>query len=449
MSRPTALLIDDEPDILELLSITLERMGINCDTVSDVSKAKQSIKSNQYDLCLTDMKLPDGDGLEIVDYLQEMQSDVPVAVITAHGNMQTAIEAMKRGAFDFISKPVDLSNLRLIITNALKVKPKSNEQENSPSSLLQLIGETSSVKQLKQLILKVANSQAPLYVRGESGTGKELVARLVHENGPRKNEPFVAINCGAIPSELMESELFGHKKGSFSGATQDKDGLFKSADGGTLFLDEVADLPLSMQVKLLRAIQERSIRPVGSEKEVPVNIRLLSASHKDLNDLVAKGSFRQDLYYRINVIEIQVPPLRERIADLPLLIDHIAKLIAKRNGISKPTIESSVVDKLQKYLFPGNVRELENILERAITLSLSDTISPEDIQLEQPNGSSQESMTGLYRGEQSLDDFLESIERKEIEQALEITNGNKTAAAEKLGISFRAMRYKCKKLNIE
>lgn len=449
MSQPTALLIDDEPDILELLSITLERMGIGCDTVSDVSAARQSIQNNSYDLCLTDMKLPDGDGLEIVDFLQEHQPDVPVAVITAHGNMQTAIEAMKRGAFDFISKPVDLSNLRLIITNALKVTPTAKQQEKSASSLLHLIGETPSVKQLKQLILKVANSQAPLYVRGESGTGKELVARLVHDNGPRKNGPFVAINCGAIPSELMESELFGHKKGSFTGATQDKDGLFKAADGGTLFLDEVADLPLSMQVKLLRAIQERSIRPIGSEKEIPVNIRLLSASHKDLNALVANGQFRQDLYYRINVIEIQVPPLRERIADLPLLIEHIAKLIAARNGISPPHIAPEVIDKLKKYHFPGNVRELENILERAITLSLSDTISANDILLEHTNATDSTVAAEVDRGELSLDDFLEKIEKKEIIKALEQTEGNKTAAAEVLGISFRAMRYKCKKLNID
>lgn len=448
MSQPLALIIDDEPDILELLTITLLRMGIQCSTANNAAEARQKIDAQNFNLCLTDMRLPDGNGLELVQYLQSKQPDTPVAVITAHGNMQTAIEAMKLGAFDFISKPVDLGNLRNIVSNALKLttapapeSPLKNDLEK------EFIGQTDNMQYLKQLMLKVAKSQAPVYIKGESGTGKEMVARLIHKNGPRADKPFVAINCGAIPSELMESEFFGHKKGSFTGASSDKDGLFKSAEGGTLFLDEIAELPLAMQVKLLRAIQERCIRPVGSEKEIPVNVRILSASHQNLGKLVDEGRFRQDLFYRINVIEIIVPPLRDRKADIPELVQYFVERLSARNQMSAPTISQPVIDKLKGHSFPGNIRELENILERAITLSIDENISADDIMLS--GSENQESTPTSDRADLPLDDYLESIEKQEIIKALEQTDYNKTAAAELLGISFRAMRYKCKKLNID
>lgn len=449
MTQPLALLIDDEPDILELLSITLLRMGIDCHTAANVEQAKAHIDKQIYQLCLTDMRLPDGDGLELVDYIQEKQPDTPVAVITAHGNMQTAIEAMKLGAFDFVSKPVDLTNLRNIVNNALKVNA-NDKQTQTHQGTREFIGSTDIIQRLKQLILKVAKSQAPIYIRGESGTGKEMVARLIHKNGPRKEAPFIAINCGAIPAELMESEFFGHKKGSFTGAQSDKEGLFKAADGGTLFLDEIADLPLSMQVKLLRAIQERCIRPVGSEKEEPVNVRILSASHKDLAKLVQEGEFRQDLFYRINVIEVDVPPLRERKQDIPALVEYFVDRLAQRNQMEPPQLSKQALEKLQSYSFPGNIRELENILERAITLSFEDKIEADDIQLTQPHAQDAGNKESLpSRNNLPLEDFLETIEKQEILKALESTGGNKTAAAEMLGISFRAMRYKCKKLGID
>ncbi len=448
MSQPLALIIDDEPDILELLTITLLRMGIQCSTANNAAEARQKIDAQNFNLCLTDMRLPDGNGLELVQYLQSKQPDTPVAVITAHGNMQTAIEAMKLGAFDFISKPVDLGNLRNIVSNALKLTTTTTPENPVKTELeKEFIGQTDNMQHLKQLMLKVAKSQAPVYIKGESGTGKEMVARLIHKNGPRADKPFVAINCGAIPSELMESEFFGHKKGSFTGASSDKEGLFKSAEGGTLFLDEIAELPLAMQVKLLRAIQERCIRPVGSEKEVPVNVRILSASHQDLAKLVDDGRFRQDLFYRINVIEIIVPPLRDRKADIPELVQYFVERLSARNQMSAPTISQPVIDKLKGHSFPGNIRELENILERAITLSIDDNINAEDIML---SGSDQKDATpASERANLPLDDYLESIEKQEIIKALEQTDFNKTAAAELLGISFRAMRYKCKKLNID
>ncbi|WP_144395503.1 sigma-54-dependent transcriptional regulator [Pleionea sediminis] len=449
MTQPIALIIDDEPDILELLSITLVRMGIRCETALNVADAMQKVDNQNFNLCLTDMRLPDGDGLELVQYIQNKQPDVPVAVITAHGNMQTAIDAMKLGAFDFLSKPVDLSNLRNIVSNALKVNPEpSGETEDTGEFLKEFIGATPNMKHLKTLILKVAKSQAPVYVKGESGTGKEMVARLIHNNGPRADNPFVAINCGAIPSELMESEFFGHKKGSFTGAQTEKEGLFKAADGGTLFLDEIAELPLAMQVKLLRAIQERSIRPVGSEKEVSVNVRILSASHRDLNELVDKGQFRQDLFYRINVIEISVPPLRERKADIPELVDSFIDRLAKRNQMPKPQITEAAINALYEHSFPGNIRELENILERALTLNTGESLDVDDLLLMGSN-SAQGDLLLTDRKDQPLDEYLESIERAEIIKALDQTGNNKTAAAELLGISFRTMRYKCKKLNIE
>jgi len=318
MKQAKALIIDDEPDILKLLSMTLQRMNVVCSTAETVAEGKELIDNNHFDLCLTDMKLPDGDGMEIVNHIQDVSTRTPVAIITAHGNMELGIEAMKLGAFDFVSKPVDLSRLRAMVSSALRQKEHSKRSPQKTN--YRLNGSSQKMDTLRSTIEKLARSQAPVYIAGESGSGKELVARLIHEQGGRYTGPFVPVNCGAIPSELMESEFFGHKKGSFTGAVGDKTGLFAAADGGTLFLDEVADLPLEMQVKLLRAIQERSIRPVGSEKEIPVNIRILSATHHDLSQQVREGSFRQDLFYRINVIELKVPPLRDRVEDIPELV---------------------------------------------------------------------------------------------------------------------------------
>ncbi|MCO7225309.1 sigma-54 dependent transcriptional regulator [Pleionea sp. CnH1-48] len=455
MTEPTALLIDDEPDILELLSMTLLRMGINCHTASNVSEANQKLEKNTYDFCLTDMRLPDGSGLEIVEKIQHLPQEIPVAVLTAHGNMETAIEAMKLGAFDFVSKPVDLSNLRNLVTRALKVN-SSQSKQNQFAGGRQFIGSTDCVQRLKQTILKVAKSQAPIYVHGESGTGKEMVARLIHKNGPRTDGPFIAVNCGAIPSELVESEFFGHKKGSFTGASQDKEGLFQAANGGTLFLDEIADLSLSMQVKLLRAIQERAIRSIGSDQEVNVDIRIISASHKDLKALVKDGHFRQDLFYRVNVIEVDVPALRERRDDIPELTNYFLERLAERNNTTKPSITEAALAKLKSYSFPGNIRELENMLERAVTLSVDASIDVADIKIDQsesyhiPQETTVEDIPSLpRRGNKPLEEFLEEVEKNTIMEALAETKGNKTAAAHLLGISFRAMRYRLKKLGLE
>jgi two-component system response regulator PilR (NtrC family) len=361
-------------------------------------------------------------------------------MITAHGNMESAIQALKSGAFDFVTKPVDLSVLRRLVETALKLNEQRQEGARST-----LIGESASVRELRGKIAKLARSQAPVYISGESGTGKELVAQMIHEQGPRANQPFVPVNCGAIPHELIESELFGHKKGSFTGAVADKPGLFQSAQGGTLFLDEVADLPLAMQVKLLRAIQERAIRPVGAQTEVKVDVRILSATHKNLAGMVAAGNFRQDLYYRINVIEVHVPPLRERADDIPLLVDFIVTRLARDNGVPKPVLSEDAMRQLRAYPFPGNVRELENILERAMTMCEGDVIGVEDLQLRSPGEST---FDGEPEPTAELDSALHEIERKRIIAALEQAGGNKTAAARLLGISFRSLRYRLEKLGL-
>ncbi len=452
MTKPLALIIDDEPDILELLSMTLEQMDIDFHTADTVAKGKVLLNQHTFDFCLTDMKLPDGNGFELISLLQEQKKSTPIAVITAHGNVNTAIEAMKLGAFDFLSKPIELNNLRNLISSAIQAhhtKKTSYKIQNR-----QLIGNSPQIKSLKQTILKVANSQAPVYIIGESGTGKEMVAQLIHKNSSRNKQAFIAINCGAIPSELMESEFFGHKKGSFTGATQDKAGLFQAANGGTLFLDEIADLPLSMQVKLLRAIQERSIRPVGSESELSVDVRIISASHKHLNTLVDQGKFRQDLFYRINVIEVNVPALREHTEDIPLLIKYFLERLSNRNNIELPKIKKSAVEKLMSYSFPGNIRELENILERALALCNENTIYDIDLKLSQTTSTTTDNTKNSQphdaaRGSEPLEKYLENIEKELLLNALEKFNGNKTAAAEYLGISFRAIRYRLKKLNID
>ena len=456
MKTPLALIVDDEPDILELLAITLGRMRVDTREATNLQQARELLSQQKFDLCLTDLRLPDGDGIELVKYAQSNYPSLPVAVITAHGNMQTAIEAMKSGAFDFLSKPIELGVLRELVKNALALPTPESEKivTEFPPDAPQLIGTSSKMQALRQTIAKVARSQAPVHITGESGTGKELVARLIHALGPRADAPFVPVNCGAIPSELMESEFFGHKKGSFTGAVADKPGLFQAADGGTLFLDEVADLPITMQVKLLRAIQERAVRPVGAEKEIPINVRIVSATHKDLGELVQNGHFRQDLFYRINVISVTTPSLRERIDDIPELAAHILKKLSERHGMNQPGLTPSALAGLKKYAFPGNIRELENLLERALTLADGDVIEIEDLQLPESSepvidAATLAAVTPGKRGEIPLDLYLEKIERDAIVEALEACRWNKTAAARKLGISFRAMRYKLQKLGLE
>ena len=437
MTKPLALVVDDEPDICELLAITLERMGIQADTCGDVMCAKDRLSSHDYQLCLTDMKLPDGDGLELVEWMQNQGLTIPVAVITAHGNVETAVRALKLGAFDFISKPVDLQDLRKLVDSAMRLG-------NADAGEAQLLGESDAINNVRKMITKVARSQAPVHITGESGTGKELVARMIHEQGSRQNRAFIPVNCGAIPSELMESEFFGHKKGSFTGAVSDKPGLFQSAEGGTLFLDEIADLPLSMQVKLLRVIQEKSVRPIGHVEEIPVDVRILSATHKNLDQLVKTGQFREDLYYRVNVIELNVPPLRERGNDIFLLSERILARLAAEMQLPPPTLNAEAHSKLAGYHFPGNVRELENTLERAITLCEDDTIQVTDILLK---GETKD--TKISAEAAGLGEALDDVERTTIMKALEETRFNKTAAAKKLGLSLRALRYRIQKLNID
>jgi len=442
--NPVALVVDDEPHICELLSMTLERMDIATRTCNDIASDKQALAKTQYDLCLTDMRLPDGDGLELVEWIQREVPGTPVAVITAHGSVETAVRALKLGAFDFVSKPLDLNDLRKLVTVALRLKSESLGQKGTANDAL--VGRSPAIERVRAMVGKVARSQAPVHISGDSGTGKELVARMIHETGPRRDGPFVPINCGAIPTELMESEFFGHKKGSFTGAVTDKVGLIQSAEGGTLFLDEVADLPLHMQVKLLRVIQEKTIRPVGQATEVPVDVRILSATHRDLGELVAEGSFREDLFYRINVIGLHVPPLRDRGDDVLMLAHHALSRLASRQNGPTPHLTEKAQAALLEYEFPGNVRELENILERALALCSGDQIDVEDLLLPTETGGVERHAVDSAA---PLGTHLEEIEREAIVKALEQSRYNKTAAAKKLGITFRALRYRIKKLGIE
>ena len=446
----TALIVDDEPDIRELLEITLGRMSLRTVSTGDVATAKQLLRDEKISLCLTDMQLPDGNGLELVQHIQGVYPHIPVAVITAFGSMDTAISALKAGAFDFVSKPVNLEQLRGLVDAALKLqKPEVGSDSDSEV----LLGDSDVMQRLRTQIAKLARSQAPIYIHGESGSGKELVARSIHAKGSRSIAPFIAVNCGAIPSELMESEFFGHKKGSFTGATADKQGLFQAAHGGTLFLDEVADLPLDMQVKLLRAIQEKCVRPVGAEKEVPVDVRVLSATHKDLAEETKSGRFRQDLFYRINVIELAVPPLRDRGDDILLLARRFLDQFSKEMQLPAARLSDDAVSALRHYAFPGNVRELENILERAFTLCDNDVIYAADLHLGAKNNESLAlpavSQMEVPEGIEELDTYLENIERGIITRALEANRWNKTATAQKLGISFRQLRYRLKKLGMD
>ncbi len=445
MTNPRALIVDDEPDLCELLALTLARMGVDSQAVHDLAAARRELLGRQrYALCLTDLRLPDGDGLELVGWIQDHAPELPVAVITAHGHVEAAVRALKLGAFDFVSKPLDVPDLRKLVGQALRLA----DDRKAADAGHRLLGDSAPMQQLRAMIARVARSQAPVHICGESGTGKELVARLIHESGPRKDAPFVPVNCGAIPTELMESELFGHRKGSFTGAVADKPGLVQAAEGGTLFFDEVADLPFTMQVKLLRLVQERTVRPIGEQREQPVDVRILSATHRDLGELVAEGRFREDLYYRINVIELRVPALRHRLADIPVLASAIVARLAARMGMTTPVVSTEALGLLCTHRYPGNVRELENVLERAITLCNGATIEVADIELRptpapEPDGASDPHTTT------ALHEQLEGIERLTIQRALEQTRYNKTAAARALGISFRALRYRIRKLGLE
>lgn len=451
-----ALIVDDEPDIRELLEITLGRMGVNTEAAESIELAKRALAARNFDLCLTDMNLPDGNGIELVEHMQAHYPGVPVAMITAYGSVETAIRALKAGAFDFVSKPIELERLRGLVSTALKLSSSSSTQTLQGDH--QLLGNAPAIGQLRQQVLKLGRSQAPVFIQGESGSGKELVARLIHANSPRCVKPFVAVNCGAIPTDLMESEFFGHRKGSFTGASEDKKGLFQAADGGTLFLDEVADLPLAMQVKLLRAIQEKAVRRIGDHEEIATDVRILSATHKDLAAEVNADRFRSDLFYRINVIELKVPPLRDRPEDIPLLVNVVLKQLGEEAGAATPRLSPQAMAALKAYAFPGNVRELENILERAFTLCEGDIIDTDDLRLTAGAGETSPGATnggGLYprinieEAFGSLEEFLESIEREVLTTALERARWNKTNAAKLLGISFRALRYRLKKLNLD
>jgi two-component system response regulator PilR (NtrC family) len=453
-AQPVVLVVDDEPDLLELVSLTLSRMSFKTRTAADLGSARKLLRSERFDLCLTDMRLPDGDGLDLVAWIQENHADIPVAVITAHGNVESAVRALKLGAFDFVSKPLDLGVLRKLVGSALKLGVAVDEGTAATLRGPRLLGGSPVMEQLREMIGRVARSQAPVHICGESGTGKELVARMIHESGGRRGGPFVAVNCGAIPTELMESELFGHKRGSFTGAVADKKGLIQSAEGGTLFLDEVADLPLHMQVKLLRVVQEKTVRVVGDSREERVDVRILSATHKNLSDLVSQGQFREDLFYRINVIELRVPALRERASDIGEITEAILERLARRSNTQPAEISAEAIGLLQTYDFPGNVRELENVLERALTLSTGGIITPDHVRLRatvrhSPAEPVAKIASAVPDGTTALGSQLENIERDAIVKALEKTRYNKTAAAKLLGMSFRALRYRIKKLEIE
>ncbi len=446
MSAKKVLIVDDEADICELIEITLMRMGITSQSALNITDAKLLLNTEPFDLCLTDMNLPDGNGIDLVTHVQENFDELPIAVITAHGNMESAVKALKAGAFDFVSKPVDIQILRSLICAATTLPEKSKKKKNN--NTLTITGKSAVIKNLLKTIDKLARNQAPVFIHGESGSGKERVAKMIHQQGSRQDGPFIPVNCGAIPTELMESEFFGHKKGSFTGAATDKQGLFQAANGGTLFLDEVAELPLNMQVKLLRVIQEKAVRSIGEAEESPVDVRILSASHKNLVQLVSDGNFREDLYYRINVIELTIPSLRDRKEDIPLFVEQLLDSLAKKMGTAISSIDEQAMIQLQNYSFPGNVRELENILERAIALSDDNIITVEDLHLKETTKTISASNT--TQQEATIDPMdLAGQERNSIMQALEKTRWNKTAAAKLLGLSLRQLRYRLEKLEIE
>ena len=447
----TALIIDDEADILTLLGISLTRMGIQTHPASDLAQARAALAAQTFDFCLTDMRLPDGNGLELVREIAQNHPGLPVAVITANGDMQSAIEALKSGAFDFVNKPLDIERLRDMVETALRLNPAKTSAANSDQGADRLIGQTPVMHQLRAQIAKVARSQAPVFIHGESGTGKEVIARLIHDTGPRSQKPFLPINCGAIPAELMESEFFGHRKGSFTGASGDKQGLFQAAKGGTLFLDEVAELPLAMQVKLLRALQERAVRPVGATFEEAVDVRIISATHKDLAQRVQNGEFRQDLFYRLNVIQLDAPALRERRDDIPLLAAHILQRLAERDRVPQRQLSPKALTALMAYSFPGNVRELENILERTLALGEEGSIQAHELNL--PSSTPQPSPASsapAHPGETRLNiNGAAPTDENTLLQTLETHRWNRTRAAEALGLTLRQLRYRLEKMGLK
>ena len=452
----TVLIVDDEADILELLELTLLRMGLEVERASGVKEALERLQSQAFDLCLSDMRLPDGTGLDIVKHISQHCADLPVAVITAHGNTENAVAALKAGAFDYVAKPVSLEQLRTLVKSALSLPQATAAKSSDGHSLL---GDSHAIQQVRTLVEKLGRSEAPVYISGESGSGKELAARLIHEKSARREKPFIPVNCGAIPETLMESEFFGYKRGAFTGADQDRDGFFQAASGGTLFLDEVADLPLLMQVKLLRAIQEKKVRKVGSTQEDPADVRIISATHKSLSDLVEGGKFRHDLYYRLAVIELKMPPLREMLEDIPLLTDAVLQKLARSQGRTDVQIDPHAMTVLVRYDFPGNVRELENILERALALCSDNLIQLEDLQLTPPAETlkgedagfapAAGAAAGTPGGKIPLQEYLDGVEKAAILEALEKTRYNRTAAAKLLGITFRALRYRMERLGIQ
>ncbi len=478
MTEPKALVVDDEPDLRELLDMTLSRMGIDVETAEDLADARRKLAAAEFDFCLTDMRLPDGNGLSLIKQVARDYPGMPIAMITAYGKVEDAVTALKYGAFDFVSKPVDLEALRNLVRTALKLRaddaekhppaapaelpadPKDTEEhaasepagaaDGDPQTAIldRMIGRSEAIQRVRQTIVKLARSQAPVMISGDSGTGKELAARLIHDLSPRSEHAFVAVNCGAIPSELMESEFFGHKKGSFTGADADKEGLFQTANGGTLFLDEVADLPLNMQVKLLRVIQEKRVRAIGAKEEVPIDVRILSASHKALKPMVETGDFRSDLYFRLNVIELVLPALAQRKSDIPLLVNHFLVVIAEQWGESPRKLDDSAKRALLDHPYSGNVRELFNILQRAVTLCEGETIRAEDLQLD-ASALDSDDRVAADPGDKNLDDYMESIERRILENALKEAKYNKTEAARRLGITFRSFRYKLDKYGID
>ena len=443
VQMPRVLVVDDEPDILELLELALVRMGMEVDRASSVGEALRQLEGKKYNLCLTDMRLPDGEGLEVVRHIAEHLADVPVAVITAHGNMENAISVLKAGAFDYLSKPVSLEQLRALVKAALRL-PQPSAQAGGGGGASVLLGRSPAMEKVRALIERVARSQAPVHISGESGSGKELAARLIVEKSARCEQPFVAVNCGAIPENLMESEFFGHRKGAFTGAEKDRGGFFHAANGGTLFLDEVADLPLPMQVKLLRAIQEKKVRKVGDTQEEPVDVRIISATHHALEELVQQGKFRQDLYYRLNVITLHMPALRDMRDDIA---DIARQLLLRLRGEMAIEFSPQALQSLQQYDFPGNVRELENLIERALTLCEEGVIRPTDLHLLPVKHGG--GVLNAGEGAQfPLPDYLDRVERAAILEALHMTGFNRTAAARVLGITFRALRYRMERLGI-
>ena len=508
-----ALIIDDERDICELIEMSLMGQDITCTSAYSVKAAIKALKEEQFNFVISDIKLPDGDGLDLLAHIQKHYPGLPVCMITAHGNMDTAIRALKLGAFDFVNKPFDLKQLRSICKAALKENPGTDGGASNTkltattgggrsTNKVELIGDADIMQRVRDMIARVARSQAPVFIHGESGTGKEVAARSIHHQSNRGEGAFIAVNCGAIPENLVESEFFGYKKGAFTGANQDQDGLFVAANGGTLFLDEVADLPLSMQVKLLRAIQERAVRPIGGDREEAVDVRIISATHHDLAKRVSEGKFREDLYYRLNVIELTMPPLRERDGDIAILSRHLLAKLARDSGYPQAQLTPKALRKLENYDFPGNVRELENILERALTFVEGNMIEAEDIHVNEnrlpahnepaaapqpvhayqppqppypyppqqpayvppPHYPHRDEDSAPYPQEAAtypppprsaaqlpddLEDYMQTMEKNLLLKALEDCNYNKTKAAEKLGISFRAMRYKLKKLGID